>query len=169
MSVNAAMSRGLLFLLPPSTAFAAGFAPDLLLLVTNDGNTMVHRASFTLAIQYEGSTQVTSSELTCVTTPGDIFFNPSTLSTVSTDASVLDLTPQQSYNCTSGATSWPTLKYLPPGSVTLKPVGQIGDSQGTVNAPYVFVTIPSSPHMVLTVDASKCQQNVQAGKNLLSQ
>lgn len=125
---------------------------------------MVHRASFTLSIQHRTSAAVASSNLECTTHPGQSAFNPSTLTVVGTEASVLDLAPQQGYNCTSTAASWPAIEYLPPGQVELKPVGQIGDSQDTVNAPSVFVTIPSSPHLVLSIDASKCQQNAPAGE-----
>jgi hypothetical protein len=142
----------------------AGFAPELQLVVISNSNTMVHRAKFTLAIQHEALPEVHTGDISCITTPGEMRFNPATLTEVATEPSKLDLAPQQGYNCTSGANSWPTLNYLPPGNVTLKPVGQIGDTQGTVNAPYVYVSIPSSPHMVLTVDTSKCQLQTSAGK-----
>lgn len=145
----------------------AGFAPNLQLTVINTGNIMVNKASFNLAIQHEGSGQVTESNLECTRTPGGTIFNPATLSLSSAAASVLDLAPQDGYTCTSGAASWSSLKYLAPGNVTLKPVGQIGNIQGTVTAPYVFVTIPSSPHLTMRINASKCQQNTVAGKKVL--
>jgi hypothetical protein len=39
---------------------------------------------------------------------------------------------------------------------------------GTLIAPYVFVTIPSSPHLTMHIDASKCQQHMVAGELLMS-
>jgi hypothetical protein len=145
----------------------AGFAPELQLTVISKSNTMAHRTNFTLAIQHEALPEVHTGDISCITTPGEVPFNPAALPVYATEASVLDLAPQQGYNCTSGAGSWPTLKYLPPGNATLKPVGQIGDTQGTVNAPYVYVSIPSSPYMELSVDTSKCQLQNPAG-NFLS-
>jgi hypothetical protein len=146
----------------------AGFAPDLKLTVINTGNTMLNKASFTLAIQHEGSELVIESNLECTTTPGNTPFNPSTLSLYSAAASVLDLAPQDGYTCISGAASWLSLKFLAPGNVTLKPVGQISNAVGTVIAPYVFATIPSSPHLTMRIDPSKCQQNMVAGELLKS-
>ena len=125
---------------------------------------MAHQALFTLAIQHSSwlaNSPVLENDLACVLTSGTAF-NPKDF-TASAPLQALDLVPQQYYNCSAKDTSWATLKYLPPGNVTLQAIGQIADAVGTVSAPVVYVTVPASPYLVLHINASKCQQDTVTG------
>jgi hypothetical protein len=133
----------------------------------NSGNSMVHKALFTLAIHHNTwapDTWLNETNLECQALRDGTPFNPSTLQMLDPQAAILDLLPNEYVNCTSIEASFASLAYLPPGNLTIKAVGSAADATAVVDAPMAFVTIPRSPLLLLHINASRCRQNTTAGK-----
>lgn len=155
---------------PPS-----GYAPDLGLYVVNSGNTMAHHNLFTLFIEHSAwaapNNRIQETDMACATSRAASAavvepFNPRDVvaaGALYASPAVLDLAPADSIACNSSATAWPTVRYLPPGNLTIGSPGRFSDAVGTLDAPLIYVIVPRSPLLSLNINASKCRQTSSTG------